>query len=100
MASDFRTIADSLQSRPTRLQELVPDDPEFLGASDACIGGMGGLWSFSRLAPSKPPPIQAALVTSAERPQGSISTSDLEAAAMIAHKDVLAQHHQVAELTI
>ncbi|KAI2491969.1 hypothetical protein MHU86_22589 [Fragilaria crotonensis] len=111
MASDFRGIADSLQSRPTRLRELVPGDPEYIGASDECISGMGEVW-FARhhLSPMMAPPIlvwhrryppavQAALITSA-LPHGSISISDLELAAMIAHKDVLAQHQQVAERTI
>ena len=109
MASDFRGIADSLQSRPTRLRELVPGNPEYIGASDVCISGMGGVWfarhHLSSLEPPilwrrrYPPAVQAALITSA-RPHGSISISDLELAAMIAHKDVLAQHQQVGERTI
>ncbi len=35
LAADFTAIANSLQQRPTRLQELVPTTPSFLGASDA-----------------------------------------------------------------
>jgi hypothetical protein len=47
--ADFRAIADSLTTRPTRLQELVPaPQAHFLGASDACLQGMGGVW-FSPL---------------------------------------------------
>ena len=44
---DFRAIADSLSSRPMRLQELVPAvHPHYLGASDACQRGMGGASGF------------------------------------------------------
>jgi hypothetical protein len=42
-AADIRAIAYSLQSRPTRLQELVPDAPTCVGVSDACQLGMGGV---------------------------------------------------------
>ena len=105
MAADFRVIADSLQARPTRLRELVPGSPAFLGASDACIHGMGGVWfSPNQSTPilwrqRYPQSVQAALITSAQ-PRGTISISDLELAAMIAHKDVLARHHDIAERTI
>ena len=44
MATDFRRLlADSLHQRPTRLQELVPLEPTFVGASDASGQGMGGV---------------------------------------------------------
>ena len=106
MMADFTAIADSLRQRPTRLRELVPTPPAFLGASDACRMGMGGVW----LCPthSHPPTVWrhrfpaavvAALVTS-DNPAGSISISDLELAAMIAHKDVLAATHSVTERTL
>lgn len=35
-----------------------------------------------------------------DQPKGTISISDLELAALIAHKDVLARHHPIAERTI
>jgi hypothetical protein len=45
VVSDFQVIADSLGLRPTRLQELVPvSRPHYIGASDACQLGMGGVW--------------------------------------------------------
>jgi hypothetical protein len=109
MAADFRDIARSLQARPTRLRELVPSTPAYVGASDACIRGMGGVWFDTSTANEFSTPmlwrtpftsaIQAALVTS-DNPKGAISISDLELSAMIAHKDVLATYHPVAEQTI
>jgi hypothetical protein len=108
MAADFRTIAQSLQTRPTRLQELVPSTPAYIGASDACIQGMGGVW-FDATADEHSPPmlwrapfspaIQGALVTS-DNPNGTLSISDLELTAMIAHKEVLATSRPIAERTI
>lgn len=44
MADDFRALADTLHPRPTRLQELVPQTPSYVGASDASGVGMGGVW--------------------------------------------------------
>ena len=41
--SDFERLAHSLASRPTRLAELVPEDPSVLGAVDAAKLGMGGI---------------------------------------------------------
>ncbi len=106
MASDFRAIADTLVSRPTRLRELVPMTPTYIGASDACQQGMGGVWFSSRhpMAPVVwrqrfPTAVVHAMVTF-DNPRGSISISDLELTALIAHKDVLAQRLPVAENTL
>jgi hypothetical protein len=42
---DFRWMSNDLQSRPTRLFELVPQaEPDLLGACDASGRGMGGVW--------------------------------------------------------
>ena len=108
VVDDFRAIADALRERPSRLQELVPSDPSFVGASDASKDGMGGVW-FAHLADGAPfpflwrqpfsPQVQAAIVT-ADNPHGEISISDLELAAMIAHKDILVHHADVAERTL
>ena len=107
VVADFRAIADSLASRPTRLQELVPTTPTWLGASAACRAGMGGVWfhatdpSISSIVWREPYPahVQSSLV-STEHPTGALSISDLELMAMIAHKDVLARQACVAEQTI
>lgn len=108
MADDFRAIADSLQIRPTRLQELVPTAPTYMGACDACGQGMGGVWFHTSPEFAHTPlvwrqsfdrDVQRALITS-DNPHGTLSISDLELMALIAHKDVLAQHHPVAERTM
>jgi hypothetical protein len=106
MMADFTAIADSLRQRPTRLRELVPTHPAFLGASDACRTGMGGVWlcpatSHRPIVWRHPfaPTVAAALVT-ADNPAGSISISDLELSAMIAHKDVLAHATAINERTL
>ena len=106
--ADFTGIADSLRTRPTRLQELVPAErAHFMGASDACQRGMGGVW-FGAAGPLSAPllwrfefpsEVQDALVT-ATNPDGYISISDLELTALIAHKDVLARHACVGERTM
>lgn len=108
MAANFRAIADSLRARPTRLRELVPSHPSHVGACDACILGMGGVWfPEGDHTPTLPilwrqpfsSKVQQALIT-AQNPHGSFSISDLELAALIAHKDIIASHHPVAERTI
>jgi hypothetical protein len=107
VVEDFTAIADALRHRPTRLQELVPTAPAYVGASDACQHGMGGVW-FSTTDPTQPPvlwrqpfPLQVreALVT-ADNPRGTVSISDLELTALLAHKDVLASHDDIRERTI
>ena len=106
--ADFRAIADSLHNRPTRIHELVPAvNAHYIGASDACQRGMGGVWFDESAAPHAPivwryafpSPIQNAMVTPTN-PNGTISISDLELAALIAQKDILATHHDVAERTL
>ena len=41
---DMRKMVQDLAARPTRLQELVPDQPHVLGACDLSKGGMGGVY--------------------------------------------------------
>ena len=104
MAADFRAIAASLHERPTRLRELVPTTPTYLGACDACQLGMGGVWFGDDMPPviwrqAFPFAVQRSLVTS-DNPRESLSISDFELTALITHKDVLASYHPVAEQTI
>ena len=106
MAEDFQAIANTLRDRPTRLRELVPTMPSYIGACDACQRGMGGVWFPTN--GTHPPklwrqPFSARvqrLLVSFDNPAGVLSISDLELAALIAHKDVLAQQHPVAERTL
>ncbi|KAI2499906.1 hypothetical protein MHU86_14576 [Fragilaria crotonensis] len=106
-AHDFRVLVNAVASRPTRLHELVPTPPSDIGACDACRIGMGGVW-FDAIDPTAapvlwrlrfPPHVVAALITS-DNPHGSLSISDLELAGVIAHKEVLATHRDIAERTI
>jgi hypothetical protein len=69
-AADFHHLLDSLASRPTRVQELVPTPPLAIGASDACQRGMGGVWL------------------------------DAQSHSAIAHKDVLAHDRNVRKRTV
>ena len=104
--NDIRHLASSLSARPTRWGELVDSDPSFLGAVDACVTGMGGVWLDTR---SHHPPLlwrqsfplatQSALVSFAN-PRGSITNSDLEQVGVVCHSDILAQHHDLRERTI
>ena len=105
-AADFTALVDSLATRPTRLPELVPTAPSHVGACDACQLGMGGVWLGSSDSPAPivwrqrfAPQVASALVTADNR-RGTVSISDLELTGMIAHKDVLAQAHDVRERTI
>ena len=103
---DLRWLANDLASRPTRWGEIIDSDPAFLGTVDACGVGMGGVWLD---AAARHPPILwrhpftpeiVALLISADRPQGSITNSDLEQAALVYHPDVLLHYHDVRERTI
>ncbi|KAL7577853.1 hypothetical protein ACA910_010599 [Epithemia clementina (nom. ined.)] len=104
---DFRWLAQALASRPTRLTELMKQEPSTVGASDAAQHGMGGVHflptsdrlhaSFVWRAPF-PPNIQQRLV-SHSNPNGTISNSDLELAGALVHQDVLAQMADIRKLT-
>jgi len=107
-SEDFRWLAASLSTRPTRTAELVPAlTPHATGACDAAATGMGGvhfvpttdkilpvLWRqpFTKV-------VQKQLV-SFDNPTGTISNSDLELAGSVAHADVLAQFADIRELTV
>ena len=41
---DFRVLADSVMSWPTRIAELVPLNPSVIGAHDAAGKGAGGVF--------------------------------------------------------
>jgi hypothetical protein len=107
---DFQWLADSLQDRPTRLQELVAQPPCLHGTSDASGRGMGGtiLPPANATAGSSPPlvwrlrfpaDVQCNLV-SAANPKGTITNSDLELAATIIQHDAICYTYDVREHTI
>ena len=41
---DFLLITKDIVRRPTHLSEIVPKNPSYFGAVDACKLGMGGVW--------------------------------------------------------
>ena len=89
--ADFEYLAKDLQSRPTRIAELVPDYPVAIGPHDASGMGMGGVWlpatTDSELRPllwraKFPTTITRELITE-ENPDGTINNSQLELAGAI-----------------
>jgi len=95
----FLTLLNDLSNRPTYLAEIIPEDPLFLGATDAAKPGMGGvffdgttsyLWRHAF-----PLAVQDRLV-STDRPHGTVTNSDLEHAGLLAQLAVMAS---VADLT-
>lgn len=110
---DFRWLVASLHTRPTRIYELVPTFPLYLGATDASGIGMGGVIFVPALdaTPAKPewesylwrepfPPDVARALVTVDNPGGSITNSDLELAATVAHHDVISVNFGAAESTV
>jgi hypothetical protein len=100
---DFEALARDLHHRPTRLAEIVPDEPAGVGSCDAAGKGMGGVWFVDSGCPVlwRAPfsaHIQNRLV-SFSNPHGDITNSDLELASVVAHQDILVQHFDAREST-
>jgi hypothetical protein len=101
---DFELLAQSLASRPTNFAEIVPDLPTCIGACDASLAGMGGVWFLPDgrnivWRQTFPPDVRRSLIT-ADHLSGTITNSDLELAGIIAHQDVLAQHAPLQHTTV
>jgi hypothetical protein len=104
--ADWLILARSVASRPTHLSELFPGPATFVGAHDASLQGMGGVWfppddTSPCIAWRWPLPshLQHRLVTS-DNPSGDISNSDLELAGHLAHLHVLADAVPLSGQTI
>jgi hypothetical protein len=106
--ADFTWLAESLQDRPTRLQELVAQQPCIYGTTDACGQGMGGVILSPHNHATAPPlvwrlrfseTVQHNLI-SASHPHGSITNSDLELAATVIQHDAICHNYDARELTI
>jgi hypothetical protein len=96
----FASLAASLCHRPTHLAEIVPQDPSFLGTTDAAKAGMGGIFYDHKGSPHVwrhpfPEDIQRNLV-SADNPQGTITNSDLEKAGQLAQVSLISEQADVA----
>jgi hypothetical protein len=105
---DFTWLAESLDERPTRLNELVVQHPSIYGSTtDASGRGMGGIIlppPATRAPPVVwrlpfPADVQAKLA-SADNTSGTITNSDLELAATIIQHDVTCQLYDMRERTI
>ena len=86
---DWKAIIKELSSLPTHVLQLVDGYPDFLGYSDACKSGCGGIWmgitediGFIVWRVEFPSDIQAELVTWSNL-DGTITMNDLELAGMI-----------------
>ena len=89
----FGRLATSLCHRPTRLAEIVPQQPTMLGATDAAKPGMGGVIYDPAGTPyvwrlAFPMDVQQRLI-SADNPTGQVTNSDLEHAALLAQVDAM-----------
>jgi hypothetical protein len=105
---DFKWLAGSLQDRPTRLQELVAQQPSLYGTTDASGQGMGD----TILPPSDTSPVPPLLwrlrfpaavqqnLVSTTQPNGTVTNSDLELAATIIQHDAVCHSYDVREQTI
>ena len=82
-------MINHLKNHPTHVTQLVVDYPHFIGYSDACKLGAGGVWSSgtAQLAPlvwqyQWPQDVQDNLI-SASNPNGTVTINDLELAGII-----------------
>jgi hypothetical protein len=98
--ADFRWLAQDLNRRLTRITEIIPKTkPDTLGAQDAAVTGMGGVYFVPQLDGTVKTMLWRCPFTSAaqqrlvsyDNPQGDINSSELELAASVAQLDVLAQ---------
>jgi hypothetical protein len=99
---DWQYMIKYMASNPTSVLQLVSEYPNFVGYSDACKLGAGGVWSSGteQISPflwqqAWPIDIQEALVTD-DNPNGSITINDLELAGAVLNW--LALEHQQLNL--
>ena len=92
---DWRYMINHLKHHPTHVSQLVHDYPHYLGYSDACGLGAGGVWCSGThsLQPTVwqvqwPQAIKAKLITD-KNPSGSLTINDLELAGIVLHWLVL-----------
>ena len=109
---DFRWMLADINSRPTRIAEVVPLSPSAIGYHDASGLGAGGVWFPGYLIPRGtklntpllwriqwPQDITDNLISFAN-PNGKITNSDLELAGGLLHLDVIARSFDTRERTL
>ena len=100
----FASLAASLCHRPTHLAEIVPQDPSYVGVTDAAKAGMGGVY-YSPDGQGHvwrvpfPDDVQDRLV-SVTNPSGDVTNSDLEHCGLITQVALIAERHDVRHATI
>lgn len=100
----FSRLATSLCHRPTKLAEIVPQEPSLLGATDAAKAGMGGVYfdpagvAYVWRAPF-PDHIRKRLVSTGN-PTGDVTNSDLEHAALLGQVDLMTTTHDTRYATL
>jgi hypothetical protein len=109
VVADFWWLALDLAQRPKRILEVVPSIvPRTMGAQDAAKPGIGGVHFIPLLGGTIELTLclapfvlstQAKLV-SFSNPNGTLTNSDLELAASVATRDILAQRYDIREDTI
>ena len=87
--TDWKYIINYMKNNLTSVQQLVPKYPSYLGYSDACKLGAGGVWCSGTepLQPflwqvAWPADIQEAIITD-QNPNGSLTINDLELAGAV-----------------
>ena len=113
-------MANDIQSRHTRIAELIPLHASALGFHDASGDGAGGVWfpsqsldprftpgSTPTAAPHAPllwryqwPADIIANLVSSSNPHGTITNSDLELAGGLLHLEAIAHYYDVRERTV
>ena len=111
---DFKLLLQDINSRPTRIAEIVPLNTSATGHHDASGQGAGGVWFPSNHLARRdkhshgtpllwrfqwPDYIKKLLVTT-DNPHGTITNSDLELAGGLLHLQALVQSCDVRERTV
>ena len=112
--NDFKLLLKDIDSRPTRIAEIIPLNNSATGHHDASGQGAGGVWFPSNHIARRdnmnhgtpllwrfqwPDYISKLLVTT-DNPQGTITNSDLELAGGLLHLQALAQSCDIRERTV
>ncbi len=86
---DWRSLIQQMKTHPTSVLQLAVDYPKYIGYSDACGLGCGGVWcsGTSPLDPilwrfEWPEDIKAQLITD-DNPNGTLTINDLELAGLV-----------------
>jgi hypothetical protein len=100
---DFELLGRSIAARPTRLSEIVPDQPTATGAHDASGTGAGGVWftTTQNLVWRERFPVHiASQLVSSSNLKGALTNSDFEQAGGVWHHMLLANEEDIRGSTV